>query len=644
MGWWLWMGLALAGSDLAVEVARAHLMVGDADEARTQAAEVLRADGADRAALDVYLQASGSLGLGHQAVVEAKAFPVEPAPWGEKPAELFALVEAMDDKGALALTEEIRTTWPEHPELLAGLWAKNATKKVVKARKGLLTLPSGASDAYALRALRLHLSVGHTDPATVDRVASLAPVAPAGLDDVGAHERARAVFAGEGFDGLTYDQVITVAVRAHAMFFDAGRPGDAATMWASTGLHSDDAVAHAHWALARVAGGDPQAVDLGLIARPSVHDAALSDHERIRHHAGLLFSARAVADDSDTQLAWADLVTGTVLTGIAPSGKVDERLSNARRGQLAPTIDVARKAVDTAADAAALQAAEGQARWAMTSGAEAAGRTAKQQDLYAGSLAELWLAAAVRAQALDDDDLLLRYGVLAAALGAEHNDLERWLGDALLQAEHPRAAFAWLAVARARGHEVDEALKQTYSGLGDALQVATEVAGAPGSKTVDVATAAPRGRRAPLVRGSAPAVGVGTVAPAWSVDTGAGVVSSSSMKGRVVVLSFWRSDCSACLDQLPTFGSLARRLRATGRDVVLVAVSTDEEEGPYQDVHRIGQRWGQLARDPATAETFGLRRVPSTWVIDRSGMVTYFVDHRISADELELVLLQTYLD
>ena len=174
--------------------------------------------------------------------------------------------------------------------------------------------------------------------------------------------------------------------------------------------------------------------------------------------------------------------------------------------------------------------------------------------------------------------------------------------------------------------------------------MATEVAGAPGSRAVAEAVAAdaPRTRRSVAPRGSTPSVKVGQAVPPWSVHTATGTLSSASLEGRVVVLSFWSADCTTCLDQLPTLATLTKGLRRSGRDVVLVAVSTDTDDGPYQDVFRLGQRWGELARAPELAESFGVRRVPSTWVIDRTGVATYFVDYRVSADELERVILLSY--
>jgi peroxiredoxin len=128
--------------------------------------------------------------------------------------------------------------------------------------------------------------------------------------------------------------------------------------------------------------------------------------------------------------------------------------------------------------------------------------------------------------------------------------------------------------------------------------------------------------------------------PVGSLDAPGGTIGSSELKGRVVVVSFWDSDCGACLDLLPELGSLTRRLRARGRDVVLVAVSADAEQAPFDDVYRLGQRWGELVRSPELAATWGVPRLPSTYVIDRSGVIVYQVNHRIRDDELEPVLLK----
>jgi len=650
MAWW-WLAVALAGSEVQVEVARAHLMLGQAEEARTEAAALLTDAEVEGAAVDLYLQASASMGLTSRAMAELGERDASPHPWGDDPDRLFTLVEAMDTGPALSLSESLAERFPEHPELQAGLWADHATKKVIRARKPYLALPAGASQAYTMRLHRLHLAVGHANPEVEAAVRAIGPFVPPLLDDVGLHERARAVFSGEDLTGRNHDQRVAVATRAHAMFLDAGRPADAVAMWEALADADEwfDARVAAHGALGAAAAGDPHEVSLHRIGEPSRHDRALQDAERMRHELGLLYDAAArtaaVQADADRRRGWSDLVTGTVLTGVTPQGAIDEALHDSTRGQLVPTLDEAMSRIAKAEDSEALVRGEGDVRWAMMAGLSSAGRVLRQRDLYIRSLADLWLAAAERAHALADDSLTLQYGLAADALGAEHNDLPRWIGEAARRAGHDEAAFAWLARARARGAaDLDDVLVAAYDGPADALAVATALAGEPGSRRIEVeAATTPQAVASPSVRGSAPGVKVGQQAPPWAVKTERGELSSTSTEGRMVLLSFWNADCDTCLDQLPAFGSMVRRLRRTGRDVIMVAVSTDDDPTAFQDVYRLGQRWGELVRAPELAETFGLRRVPSTWVIDRSGTVTYFVDHRVSAEELELVLLQNYL-
>jgi peroxiredoxin len=116
-------------------------------------------------------------------------------------------------------------------------------------------------------------------------------------------------------------------------------------------------------------------------------------------------------------------------------------------------------------------------------------------------------------------------------------------------------------------------------------------------------------------------------APSFSLkDMQGNVVTSESLKGKVVVLNFWTKTCGPCLEEMPELAELTKILRDRP-DVAVVAVSTDE--GP-DDVRPTLQ---SVLREPppfpvlfdpdlrVVREKYGTRLFPETWFIDKQGII-----------------------
>jgi peroxiredoxin len=127
-------------------------------------------------------------------------------------------------------------------------------------------------------------------------------------------------------------------------------------------------------------------------------------------------------------------------------------------------------------------------------------------------------------------------------------------------------------------------------------------------------------------------------------------VDLQQLRGKVVLLFFWSTDCPVCLDKLP---ELRRNLEGwRGKDFVIVAVSQDRSAADlkaYEQVlDRVAPPNPQMKivwrRDPAHRDGFGELplNVPTTVVIDREGKVAKQLRGRVPAelwdDIAELVL------
>jgi peroxiredoxin len=127
-------------------------------------------------------------------------------------------------------------------------------------------------------------------------------------------------------------------------------------------------------------------------------------------------------------------------------------------------------------------------------------------------------------------------------------------------------------------------------------------------------------------------------------------VDLAELKGKVVLLFFWSTDCPVCLDKLP---ELRRNLEGwRGKDFVIVAVSQDRSMADlkaYEQVlDKVAPPNAQMKivwrRDAAHRDNFGElpTKTPTTVVIDRAGKIAKTVTGRVPAklwdDIAELVL------
>jgi peroxiredoxin len=127
-------------------------------------------------------------------------------------------------------------------------------------------------------------------------------------------------------------------------------------------------------------------------------------------------------------------------------------------------------------------------------------------------------------------------------------------------------------------------------------------------------------------------------------------VDLAQLRGQVVLLFFWSTDCAVCLDKLP---ELRRNLEGwRGKDFHIIAVSQDRSMADlkaYEQVlDKVAPPNPQMKivwrKDPAHKDSFGELplRTPTTVVLDRSGKIAKTIRGRVPAelwdDIAELVL------
>ena len=113
-------------------------------------------------------------------------------------------------------------------------------------------------------------------------------------------------------------------------------------------------------------------------------------------------------------------------------------------------------------------------------------------------------------------------------------------------------------------------------------------------------------------------------APSWSgKDLNGAAISSSSFKGSIIVVNFWASWCVPCRTEQPALERVAKAYADDGvrfvginiRDTVVNARAHVEEFGvTYPSVFN---------PDSTIAFDFRIKNPPSTFVIDRDGLVAW---------------------
>ena len=102
-------------------------------------------------------------------------------------------------------------------------------------------------------------------------------------------------------------------------------------------------------------------------------------------------------------------------------------------------------------------------------------------------------------------------------------------------------------------------------------------------------------------------------------------ITTSGLKGRVVLVNFWATDCAVCLKEMPDMVRTYERYRDRGFELIAVAMKYDPPHFvvSYADKNRLPFR---VALDPLgeIAKAFGdVRLTPTTFVIDKRGEIVF---------------------
>ena len=142
--------------------------------------------------------------------------------------------------------------------------------------------------------------------------------------------------------------------------------------------------------------------------------------------------------------------------------------------------------------------------------------------------------------------------------------------------------------------------------------------------------------QAPLIGQSAPDFAL----PAFAGDN----VRLSEYLGQPVIVSFWSSRCSVCASQLARLDRLYDTYRSAG--LVVLAVSVDDDPQRAEKYARAHPSHFPMLLDQAKAvgRAYAIDRLPTTVLIDRSGVVRYLHDDYRANDSSYVAQIRALLD
>jgi thiol-disulfide isomerase/thioredoxin len=120
-----------------------------------------------------------------------------------------------------------------------------------------------------------------------------------------------------------------------------------------------------------------------------------------------------------------------------------------------------------------------------------------------------------------------------------------------------------------------------------------------------------------------------------SLHTDDTITSSESLKGKVVLITFFASWCRSCLEEIPLLKKMQTKFGA--EDFAIIAMATDYENiaGIKNMIQKQKINYQVLLTDEATKENFGgIAVLPTMFLVNREGLLLKKYFGHIERDSL----------
>ncbi|TME27530.1 MAG: TlpA family protein disulfide reductase [Chloroflexi bacterium] len=127
---------------------------------------------------------------------------------------------------------------------------------------------------------------------------------------------------------------------------------------------------------------------------------------------------------------------------------------------------------------------------------------------------------------------------------------------------------------------------------------------------------------------------IGAIAPdfEWNAPNGK-TLSLSDLRGKTVVINFWATWCKPCREEMPAL----QRTAASEADVVVLEVDLAEDGAKvrsFVDSLGLDRLEPLLDTDTKTALRYGAISLPTTFFVDRSGVVRHLRIGQLTEQEM----------
>jgi thiol-disulfide isomerase/thioredoxin len=106
------------------------------------------------------------------------------------------------------------------------------------------------------------------------------------------------------------------------------------------------------------------------------------------------------------------------------------------------------------------------------------------------------------------------------------------------------------------------------------------------------------------------------------VDIGNNKIESRKLRGKYVLIQFWASWCTPCIQEMPDLKELNKKYK--GQEFLLISFSIDKDSSAFRKaLQNYSMDWAQVFGDNRLYDSLAYIPIPQVYLIDKSGRTIY---------------------